>query len=343
MTRTGAARTRPAARRAAGLVAALAATLAMGGCGVTDAVVGIHAAPAEDRSVAAVDQDNAQRIAARVLGAAQSAQAKTGTDAATALEAALTGAALAVGQAAVATHSASATAPDPLTNPGAPKVLAVSQGRTWPRAILAATLDETANRQYLHVLVSSSPTDPFRLAYTVPMHAGASIPSLGTLADGAPLVPASDATGLVAAPQDLLAEYAGALAYPKAQSAPTIPPTDPFARSLLANAQSQTASLGKLGSLAEKQSVVADDTISFRLADGGAVTFGLLKRVDTITLAKSAKELKLPSAYARLSGKKTVTKSVTVVSLEPVVLVIPTSGTATAVGGDEQLVSVAGH
>ena len=38
------------------------------------------------------------------------------------------------------------------------------RGGQWPRAILAATLDEDTNTQFLHVMVSEKPDQPFRIA-----------------------------------------------------------------------------------------------------------------------------------------------------------------------------------
>ena len=81
------------------------------------------------------------------------------------------------------------------------------------------------------------------------------------------------------------------------------------------------------------------NAVSFRLADGGVVTFGLMKRTDTLAVLPAAKELVLPAEYAKLTGKKTVKKSLTLNNLESFVMVIPTSGQATVIGGEELLVS----
>lgn len=329
-------------RRLAATGLVVAASLLLGGCGFADAMVGIHDAPTENVAGAAVGQDTAEEIATRVLDDAQAAEAMTGPDAAAAQKAVLSGAALSVARAATATHSAGEADTSPLTTPGAPKVLAVSEGKTWPRAILAATLDEEHSKQYLHVLVSESATAPYTLAATVPMHGGTQIPALGDLATGAPLVAADDGSGMVAAPQDVVAQYAAGLTYPKAGKHGAVALNDPFAAALQSTAQAQARSLGKLGTLTVAQQVVPGDTISFRLADGGAVTFGLMKRTDRIVLGKKAKELTLPSNYAKLSGKKSVKKGITVVSLEPVVFVVPPSGVAHSVGGEEQIVSAVG-
>ena len=85
-----------------------------------------------------------------------------------------------------------------------------------------------------------------------------------------------------------------------------------------------------------------DDAQAFRLADGGVVAFGLMRRTDTFTKASKAKELVLPREYARLAGTKKVTDSLTLTSLEPVVLVVPTEGQVRAIGAGELLVSAEG-
>ncbi len=323
--------------------AVLVAALALGGCGLPGAVVGMHAAPRETTTAASLDVRSAQRITARVLDAARAARAQTGRSAKADQEAVLTGAALAVAEAATATHSATSPTPAPLTKPGTPTVLSVSQGRIWPRAILATTFDEDTEKQSLYVLVSTSADAPFKLAATVTMHGGSKIPALGELADGAPLVPADDGAGMVASPADVLRQYAGALGYPKAARAPAVSAQDAFAQTLRASATAQASTLGKLGTLTQEQAVVTDDTVTFRLAGGGAVVFGMLRRTDRIALAKSAKELVLPATYAALSGKKKVTTGVRILSLEPVALVVPVSGTATGIAADQQIVSVTGH
>ena len=83
--------------------------------------------------------------------------------------------------------------------------------------------------------------------------------------------------------------------------------------------------------------------MTFRLADGGAVTFGLMRRTDTIAVKPTAKELVLPAEYAKVTGKKKVTKSLTLQSLEPVVIVVPTTGKAEVIGARELLVSGKGR
>ena len=81
------------------------------------------------------------------------------------------------------------------------------------------------------------------------------------------------------------------------------------------------------------------NAVSFRLADGGVVTFGLMTRTDTLAVTKDAKELVLPAEYAKLTGKPKVTKSLTLNNLETFVMLTPPTGQASVIGGAELLVS----
>ena len=101
----------------------------------------------------------------------------------------------------------------------------------------------------------------------------------------------------------------------------------------------QVKSLGTLASFSQAHAPIAHATIAFRLADGGTVTFGQLTRRDVITASAAAKELVIPATYSKLVGTSKASKSLTITSLESVVMVVPAKGAATTVGADEQMVS----
>ncbi len=50
-----------------------------------------------------------------------------------------------------------------------------------------------------------------------------------------------------------------------------------------------------------------------------------------------AKELVLPAEYAKLLGKKKVTKSLTLSNLEPIVMMLPKNGKAEVIGASDLL------
>jgi hypothetical protein len=324
--------------RAAGAATVLAAALALTGCGATDALVGLHPAPAEQSAAAPLDDQGATTIAARLLSAAQAAAATTGEDGKAARAAVLTGDALTVADAA-ASRGAGDTGQGELATAPEPTVVAQSRGRGWPRAILATTLDDTTNTQYLHVMVSESPTAPFKITASVPMLGGSELPAIGSDTMGAPFVDVTDGEALPVAPDRAFADYAAAMAYPKPVPSDTVSTDDAFSTALKAAAAAQTKALKKLGSLTQKHTPRLDDAVAFRLADGGVVAFGLLNRTDVLTASSKAKQLTLPAEYATVVGTSKVTRSATLQSLEPMIMVVPTDGPATVIGATELLVS----
>ncbi len=331
----------------------LLGALALAGCSTQeaqDALVGLRAAPVEQTAAAPLDAQGATAIAARLLAAKDAAaagdakNAKDAKDAKKAKAAAaaraevLTGDALTLADAeaarAVPTGGTPELAPEP-----APAIVAQSQGRQWPRAILAATLDEATSTQWLHVMTSAKPDQPFRIAASVPMFSGAQLPALGEKLAGAPLLDTTEKNGLPVAPADAVKTYAAALAQPKGKATDVVATDDQFATGLKTAAAAQAKTLGALGTLRQTHSPRLDDAITFRLADGGAVTFTMMKRTDTFAPKPGAKELVLPPEYAKLVGARKVTKSLVLNSLEPIVLVQPKTGEAEVVGASDLLVS----
>lgn len=329
---------RPLARRA--LVGATAAVVAVGlsACGTTDALVGIRPAPAERTAAAPLDTDGATAIATRLLTAAEAPPEGDAAAQKAARAAVFTGDALTLAEARAARPVAPAADAALATGP-APKVVAQSQGRAWPRAILASTLDDDTNTAFLHVLLSTKPDEPFRIAASVPMFAGAALPAIGGGTTGAPLLATDGKDGLAASPKDVVGAYAAALAHPKPKATKVVEVTDPFAQGLQRAAAAQTTALGKLATLTQTHAPKLENALTFRLADGGAVTFALLQRTDTLAVKPTAKELVLPKEYADLVKRKTVAKSLTLANLEALAVVVPENGVAEVIGASEVLVS----
>ncbi|NHA68024.1 hypothetical protein [Phycicoccus flavus] len=333
--------TRPGERvRRAGAVGALALALATAGCGVPDTLAGLHPAPAEPAAAEPLDGDGAQAVTARVLDAARAVATDTGKKGNRARAEVMRGDALTYANA-LAKAGAASDGEGALGTASEPTVIAQSEGRDWPRAILATTLDDATSTQYLHVLVSRKPTEAFVLEASVPMFGGAALPAVATEGTGSPFVDPSARDGLAMSPDKALTGYASALRRPEPEKEPKgISAEDPFHDALTASADRQAKALKKLATLRQKHTADPKDAVAFRLADGGAVTFGLMTRTDTITVGKKAKELVLPTTYAKLVGSRKVTESMSLTSLEPVILVIPAdSGDVTAIGATELLVS----
>lgn len=319
-------------------IASLALAASLTGCGVGDNIVGLHDAPVERTDAAPLNVDGAQNVAARVLDAATAARGAKGAEAAKAQAAVLADAALAQAQA--ATKLGTVTASDPLQKASDPQVVAISSGKAWPRAILVGTLDQASKTQTLHVLMSTAAKDPFKVYASVPMLPGTSVPAMGDLAMGSPLVKATDKAGAPIAPSEALAAYAAGLNYPKPAVSKTVAATDAYATALRASSASQAKALGTLASFVQTNAVMPKATIAFRLKDGGTVVFGQLTRADVFTANAGAKELGIPATYGKLVGnKKTTPKSLQITSLENVVMIVPPKAAASTVAVDEQLVS----
>lgn len=336
--------------RSRACAAVLGLTLFAGGCADTGALVGIRDAPTEQGTGSALTEDAAQQVAARVLDEAEAARAATGKGSEAAQGAVLTGTALAVARAAAATGATAGTpAPEPegpLARRGDPLVLALSEGRTWPRAMLVSTDEADGAARTLHVLLTAAAAEPYKVAFSVPMLPGTEVPSLGELADGAALVPPADGEGMTLSPDGALGAYAAALAKPKPKTSEEVATDDAFAGSLAASAAQQKKQLDSLAKYTQVHRPVPPRTIAFRLADGGAVVFGQLDRTEAITATaketstSEAPVLRVPKPYADIVGATTAKKSFSLKTIEALTLVVPPAGGKVgAVGATAQVES----
>lgn len=323
---------------AAGAAVALAVGL-LGGCAVRDSIVGLHPAPSETVGTAPLTVDAATTIVSRVLGEVAKARTLPGAAGKEARQAVMNGPALAVAEAAAGLGAKAPTADDPLSNVAAPTILALSRGSAWPRAIFATTLDPHTNVQGLHVLTSAAAVEPFVLSASVPMFQGAVLPGLGDPAEGVAFLAPDDGAGLVTSPQAALTGYANALSYPKPKVDPLVATSDQYATALRASATALTKGLGALATYTQSHVVVPEQTMAFRLADGGAVVLGRMNRVDKVVPTAQAREITIPEPYAKLVGRSKATRAMQIVSVIPVALVVPPKGKVTAIGAGEQLAS----
>jgi len=308
---------------------ALAAAVALSGCGVQNSIVHLQPAPTENVETGApLRLDAAERIAARVLG---DVAAATSSEERAEL---LVGPALRVETLRAGLEEESGETAPALVVPSPPTILAMSEGQDWPRAILAATLDETTSVQHVHVLVSSGPTDQFKLYATATMLPGTSIPVLGEVQEGATFEAATKETPVAAS--ELFTQYGLGITFPKPAVVTEVSIEDPYAESLRRNAQAQVDAFGDLGAVAQTHTPVADTIVSFTAADGSMVAFGQMVRTDRIALSDKAKELNITDeVLQKLSGKKVVTKEFIVESLENFLMVSVRGEPAQLVGAEE--------
>ncbi|MCE1180570.1 MAG: hypothetical protein LWW86_16270 [Micrococcales bacterium] len=323
--------------------------LALTGCGAQqdaesyfrDEVVGIRPAPAEDASGGSMTEANAAKVAAAVLGAAEKAQGQDGAAGTKARQAALSGSALTVANAHAAITKAKAanTASRKGISAASPRVLSVSRGKAWPRAMFVTTTASDKTQQ-LHLLRSTSVTDPWRIVATATMQPGTQVAAFDSLAEGTPM---SGSAKLAVQPAALLTEYAKGMGFPKADPTPHIETKDPFTTTVRTNAKGLSDGLKDLATYTQAHAVEPKTTEVVPLKGGGAVVVGLLKRTDAITLTGKAQSLTPNKEFAALVDKDKLTKQAEVVTYETVLFTVPATGKATLVGVDEQLVSAKGE
>lgn len=316
----------------------LAAALGLAGCGAGTALAGVHDAPAQVTSRAPMSPEAAEQVVQRVLTKAAEAEQAPPGEAKDLRADALTGAELAVAKAADQLGG-SADAPDPVSRPKAPKVVAVSRGTGWPRLIVAQTTASDGGA-VLNLLVSPDARTPFRLSASASMHPGATVPALDSVAQGSPVVGKDSRTAKD--PAAVLKAYAASLAFPEPAAADDVDGGDQFTRGVKANAAAQAKAFGKLATLTQKHEVVPEQTIALQLRGGGTLVFALLQRTDTITLKKGGKSLTPSAEFQRLVHKKTLTRNAQLRSYETVVLTVPEQGKAAVVAADEVLFSAKG-
>ena len=166
------------------VVVVVASTRALGGCGI-DSLAG-----SARRQRTPLRRPSPVNSLVRSPGGSWRTQAWPGGrrrgQGDTARAAALSGTALDLAKAS-ATLSPPSGSTDALSRPDEPRVLAISAGHTYPRAILATSADSDG-RQHLAVLTTNEITTPYLLENTVTMLPGATLLRSVTLPRGATLV-----------------------------------------------------------------------------------------------------------------------------------------------------------
>jgi len=90
--------------------------------------------------------------------------------------------------------------------------------------------------------------------------------------------------------------------------------------------------------------VVPTSVYAVRQANGDALVFGVLERVDTFAVKRGqAVNTSANKEFVLLTGKKRITRRATITTLDFVVFVVPrSSGRATLVAASEQVVAGSG-
>jgi hypothetical protein len=320
------------------------------GWGATHGLLGIHEAPAARTTSAPMTVDQAKSILARVFTAAYLGETTTGAAAGEQRRTAYTGQGLRGVEGRVKLASVQpAVTTSPLLAPH-PKLLAVSRGFGFPRFIVAQTVASDGGLPVLHLLVSPDAATPYRISMSVEMVPPATVQPFDRLTSGSPLVAngtgplVTKSAGLAVAPDTLLSLYAAKMAFPaKAVSKPPFA-QDSFSGQLQSGAAAAAAAVSTQASFTQVHKVVPDSVYAVRVASGDALVFGVLERTDSFAVKTSQNvNTAANKAFVLLTGKKLITQSASITTLEFVVFSVPQStGQAQLVAAREQIVAGSG-
>jgi len=313
------------------------------GCGAARAVLGVHEAPKANPALASLTVDQAERILTRDFTAAQQGETTTGTAAQKALITAYTGEGLRAAKARVRLAAIQPSAADsPLLAPQEPLLLAVPRGLGYPRVMVAQTVAAEGSLPILHLLTSPAAVTPYRISASATMLPSSTVKPFDPLSQGSPLV--TDGTGLAVSDTDLLKAYAAGMAFP-AKTVTNLPfAADTKAAQVRAGAAEVAKAVARQASFTRDNKVVPNSVYAVRQANGDALVFGVIERTDSFAV-KSGQAVNTAAykEFVLLSGKKRITRSASITTLEFVVFSVPrATGRATLVAASEQVVAGSG-
>ncbi|WNB84941.1 hypothetical protein [Cellulomonas sp. ATA003] len=200
---------------------------------------------------------------------------------------------------AVAAATSGADAPTAL--PVEPQTLVVPTTTEWPRTQIVITEqpdDLTSPR--LLVLEQASPRAPYTLWAWARLLPGVQMPATANPSVGADVVP-PDAADLVAAPADVVAQYADVLASGDGSAyAATFATPDPYRQRIAEGRAVQEAAAADGGTFAETYAAVPGQVVAHRTADGGALVVGGMTTTSTTTVTGAS--ITVIPQYAAVSG-----------------------------------------
>ncbi|SDD52558.1 hypothetical protein SAMN05216410_3429 [Sanguibacter gelidistatuariae] len=298
----------------------------------------VDPAPSTPSVVLTTEQDESINTA---IGETLAAAAATLDPAA--LDARLTGPALAFRTAefTVATATGSADAISEIPTAVQSEVLPTTQ--TWPRTTFAVS-ERPQNLQTERLLVTeqASPREQYKLWGWIRLFPGVTLPAFPSAEIGTEAV-APDDSSLVLTPVDAVAHYADVLTNGDASPYAAEFATDPLREQMTALREKRTASAAEIKGTYTLQFTPTDGALRMlRTADGGALVVGEITSTETLKGEESA--VISPSATEKaFIGDAAASNSLTVGRTSLVGIYIPpaTAGTGASVIGSELLTTSA--
>lgn len=318
------------------LTALVLAVLVLAGC--TTELPPVVADPPPASPPPALTVAQAERVVAdfsRVLGVSDGAPSSEG------LEERMTGPALGLRLTEYALRRSGLTE-DVTTIPERMQTFAVPATTQWPRTFMAVT-EQPPDLQppLLLAFTQEDPRAAYRLWAWVRLFPGISTPALAQPEVGSAEVAPTD---LVLRPAEVLLAYLDLLGNGDASEHAGLFLPDPLRDGITATRAAYTELVGENGTLVETYNPVGEGLRMIGTYDGGAIVFGGLETVTTITLTDST--LTLGGDVAAMLGRDTVETSLAFTWQSVVAFHVPAAGSDQPIqvlGAEHTLASVTGE
>ncbi|WP_245827955.1 hypothetical protein [Sinomonas mesophila] len=198
----------------------------------------------------------------------------------------------------------------------------VTTRREWPRTVVAVTQGEGNTTPQLLTLRQASARENYKLIEAAPLLPGATFPS--TSRAGVEQLPLDDKAGLVNTPGEAIAGLADRLTSPDSSWKDRIPEN-----AYIADTQGYQADIvasSPNGDFAFSHSLVGDEAVAFRTADGGAIVLAPLDFTVEGTPKAEGDKVTLADDAAALAGGKEATSKMVLTFRETVMLYVPKEG-----------------
>jgi hypothetical protein len=201
----------------------------------------------------------------------------------------------------------------------------VTKKRSWPRSVLAVTQGEGNVVPQLLTLTQTSARENYKLVSTAPLQPGATFPAIPR--DGTETLASADKSGLLYSGDEALAGLADRLTNPDSAFKDKLVEgeSSPYIADTLAY-QADVVSSGVNGTFAFTHTVVPENTVVFRTADGGALVLGRLNFTIDGTPKSPGDKLTIGDDAAALAGGKETSTGMVLNFAESMAVYVPPAG-----------------
>ena len=323
--------------RLAGHGVLLAATLALlAGC--ADEALPQPRPRADDDAVPVVIDVQIERIRAELVASVEAGDAAQDP---APLQARLAGPALELRQARYTVRRALPDQPGPAALGGELLLDITPAAQDWPRFFLTAQRPGPDAVPKLQLMTQATARDPYRLQAYVTLLPGVTLPGVPP-EEPAEALPPAEASGLVAAPADVVARYADVLTFGDASVFKDAFAPDAFRTQIIGEQNAERGAVSAFFAYEAVHRLRPDAVWAVRTEDGGAIVLGAIDATRSFSITVPGAKLPLPADLAVLAGVPEATQRAAVTSLELVAFSVPPEGGGapiTVLGGERGVLS----